>query len=369
MQDPMSPAETRDVVSFIKRGVRLLEPYSLTTEAYPIKLNQNESPYDLPDDLKREIVDRISRADWSRYPPFYAFGLAQLLAAHNGVPESSVLVGSGSNELTLSFMTAVLRARDEVVFSVPTFPLYSAATHVLEGKIVPVPLRREDFSPDVSALIERAQRPRVRMVFICTPNNPTGGIWTEAQIRAVLDATDCLVVIDEAYYEFAGAHFAHLIRTEPRVVLLRTFSKAMAMAGLRMGYLLGNADLLYEVSKVRLPYNINIFSQETALAALQRMDLVKTRIRQIKAERERVRAALLEIDGIEVFPSYANFLLVRVQSATHVFQELLKRGILVRDVSRHPMLANCLRVTIGRSEENDAFLSATADIIAAGRPA
>lgn len=369
MQESTTRAESRDIVSFVKRGVRVLEPYSLTTETFPIKLNQNESPYDLPDDLKREVLERILKADWSRYPPFYDFGLAQQIAAINGVPESSVLVGSGSNELCLSFMTAVVRPKDDVVFSVPTFPLYAGATHVMDGHIVAVPLHETDFSLNMPELLEKAANPRTRLVFICTPNNPTGGIVPEAQIREIIRGTECLVVIDEAYYEFAGVNLASLVREEPRVVILRTLSKAMAMAGLRVGYIIGNPDLMYEVSKVRLPYSVNAFAQEAALAVLQRPDLVKSRIREVKAERAKVFAALNDVEGVTAFPSDANFLLTRFPDGQTMNRELMKRGILVRDVSKNPLLGNCLRITIGKPDENDALIAAVREIRAGPGPA
>lgn len=369
MQESTTRAESRDIVSFVKRGVRVLEPYSLTIETYPIKLNQNESPYDLPDDIKRDVLERFLKADWSRYPPFYAFELAQQIAAINGVPESSILVGSGSNELCLSLMTAVVRPQDDVVFSVPTFPLYAGATHVMDGHIVPVPLTEPDFALNLPELIEKAVNPKTRIVFICTPNNPTGGMVPEEQIREIIRGTECLVVIDEAYYEFAGVNLASLVREEPRVVIMRTLSKAMAMAGLRVGYLVGNPDLMYEVSKVRLPYSVNAFAQEAALAVLQRPDIVKARIREVKAERAKVFAALNAVEGVTAFPSDANFLLVRFPDGPHVNRELMKRGILVRDVSKNPLLGNCLRITIGKPDENDALIAAVQGICAGPWPA
>lgn len=349
---------TRDVLRFVKRSVRNLEAYTLSVEPYPIKLNQNESPYDLPAELKADIIERMGQRDWSRYPPFYAFDLAHHLAKINDVPESSIVFGPGSNELTLTLMTAVLRPHDEVVFSVPTFPLYSSATQVMEGKIVPVPLHADDFTPDVEHIIARCQRPKVKMVFICTPNNPTGGTWSEEQVRRVLDHTECLVVIDEAYYEFTNTNFASLVHDEPRVVILRTFSKAMAMAGLRLGYVIGHPDLMAEIAKVRLPYSVNVFSQETALAQLGRLDMVRERVREIIAERERMRAAVAALPGVIVYPSEANFLLMRFPDSAYANRVLLDHGILVRDVSRYPLLHNCLRVTIGRREENDALIHA-----------
>ncbi len=358
MPDSPSPTTQRDVLSFVKRSVRNLEAYALTVEPYPIKLNQNESPYDLPAELKADIIERMAKRDWSRYPPFYAFDLAHHLAKVNEVPESSIVFGPGSNELTLTLMTAVLRPHDEVVFSVPTFPLYSSATQVMEGKIVPVPLHAEDFTPDIDHIIARCQRPKVKMVFICTPNNPTGGAWTEAQVRRVIDNTECLVVIDEAYYEFTNTNFARLVHDEPRVVILRTFSKAMAMAGLRLGYIVGQPDLMTEISKVRLPYAVNVFSQETALAQLARLDLVHARVREVIGERDRVRDAVAQMPGVRVYPSEANFLLMRFENAARINQVLLDHGILVRDVSRYPLLHNCLRVTIGRREENNALIAA-----------
>ncbi len=369
MQESTTRTEPRDIVSFVKRGIRVLEPYSLTIETYPIKLNQNESPYDLPDDLKREVLDRIFASDWSRYPPFYAFGLAQQIAAMNGVPESSILVGSGSNELCLSLMTAVVRPGDDVVFSVPTFPLYAGATHVMDGHIVAVPLNADDFSLDLPELLDKARNPKTRIVFLCTPNNPTGRMIPEEEIREVIRATECLVVIDEAYYEFAGVNLANLVREEPRVVILRTLSKAMAMAGLRVGYIIGNPDLMYEVSKVRLPYSVNAFAQEAALAVLQRTDVVKARIREVKVEREKVFDGLNAIDGVTAYPSDANFLLVRFPDSAHVNRELMKRGILVRDVSKNPLLGNCLRVTIGKPDENVALVAAVREICAGPWPA
>jgi histidinol-phosphate aminotransferase len=254
-----------------------------------------------------------------------------------------------------------------VVIPEPTFTLYRLMTEVNGGTVASVPLDAE-LCFDVDAIIAAAQRERAAAVVLCTPNNPTGSALSREEVLRIHDETDALVLLDQAYVEFGGDDAIPLLRGRPRMVVLRTFSKAMALAGLRAGYLLGDPAVVEQVNKAKLPYNINFFTEAVAAGVLRGRELLRPLVEEIRAERDRVLRWLRTLPGIRVYPSEANFILFRVErpDLDHrvLFQRLLEEhGILVRDVSRYPMLERCLRVNAGTPAENDAFLAAMAAIL------
>jgi histidinol-phosphate aminotransferase len=345
----------------VKPRVLELGAYTLRHHEPRIKLNQNESPFDVPAELKRRLWSRLESRPWNRYPPFVATDFISAVTEATGWPGDGVLVGNGSNELIQSLLATVVEPGVSVVVPEPTFTLYRLMTEVNGGTVASVPLR-EDLSFDVEAIVRAATESRAAVVVLCTPNNPTGAALTGAEILRVHDATDALVLLDQAYVEFGGADAIPLLEGRPRLVVLRTFSKAMSMAGLRAGYMLAHPALAAEVGKAKLPYNLNFFTEAAAAEVLRARAELAPMVRAVAAERDRLYAAMAAMDGIHVFPSAANFLCFRVETPglahTAVFDALLARwGVLVRDVSNYPLLERCLRVNAGTPAENDLFLA------------
>ena len=216
------------------------------------------------------------------------------------------------------------------------------------------------FAYDVEALLESLEESHASVTIVCSPNNPTGTSLAHSDVERLCRASDALVVVDEAYHEFSGETVVPLLERHPNLIVLRTFSKAMALAGLRVGYLLASPELVREINKARLPYNVNFFSQMAAIAALEEKEVLATSVRRLVGERQRLLARLADVPGVRAFSSDANFFLLECLSADPkaVFASMLRRGVLVRDVTSYPMLSRCLRVSVGTEAENDAFLHA-----------
>lgn len=351
-------------LALVKPGVRAQAGYTLRAPATRRKLNQNECPHDLPPELKRAVLDRAAAAAWQRYPEFAPTRLLERLAAHYGWVPEGVVVGNGSNELIQATLSVVLGEGDAVVAPAPTFSLYRLLTGVLGGRFVPVPLTGR-FEFDVDRIGETAARERARVIVLNSPNNPTGAALPEGAVERLLAGSGAMVVCDEAYQDFGGPSAVPLLRRSSRLVVLRTFSKAMGMAGLRFGLALAHPDVARELAKGKLPYNVNLVTLAAADVALDHADLFAARTRDIVATRDRFLPRLARVPGLEVFPTAANFVLIRcvARPAGEVFRRLHEEhGILVRDVGGAPELAGCLRISIGTEEDMDAVLAALEEI-------
>ncbi|RME13568.1 MAG: histidinol-phosphate transaminase [Ardenticatenia bacterium] len=352
---------------FIKPDILAMQAYTLKPYTYRHKMNQNENPFGYPEDLKAIVLERVAQADWARYPSFTLDTLREALAAHNGVRREMVLVGNGSNELIYVTLAATLRTGDHVVIPVPTFSVYGLLARVFGAHVHEIPMPPEtNFALPVDAVIETAQRHQARVVVLCTPNNPTGTAYAPADVERVVAESGALVLIDEAYREFANQDFTPLLERYDNVVLLRTFSKAMAMGGLRVGYAITNETLARELHKAQLPYALNLFSETAALVAIEHFEShFRPLIERLKAERERLIPALNALPGLHAYPSAANFVLVRFdRPVREIFEALLNRaGILIRDVSGYPLLAGHLRISLGTPEENDLLVQTLAEIL------
>lgn len=355
-----------DPLENIKACVRKIRPYSLRVEPARVKLNQNENPWDTPIEIKQETFKRLRDRPWSRYPEFVPSSLIERLADFSGWAADGVLVGNGSNELIQALLMVTAAEGKRVLISEPTFALYRQIATVLGGEVVSVPLSR-DLTYDVNALKAAAESQKPDVIIICSPNNPTGCTISEPDLVSILDASNGLVVVDEAYYEFAGETTATILNRRRNLVVLRTFSKALAMAALRIGYLLTTPELAREISKALLPYHLNVFSQTAAEVAIEMYDAkLKPLVAVILAERDRVFDELKRIPGLEPVPTRANFMIVRSAiEPRRVFEKLLRRGVLIRDVTGYPMLRDYFRVGVGTPEENDLLLDSLREIFAA----
>jgi histidinol-phosphate aminotransferase len=357
-------------LGLVKPGVRAQAGYTLRALPFRRKLNQNECPHDLPAGLKQSVLERAAAAPWQRYPEFVPARLVERLAAHYGWRPDGVVVGNGSNELIQATLSVVLSEGDGVVAPSPTFSLYRLLTGVLGGRYLPVPLG-EGFAFDVDRIVETAIRERAKVVVLNSPNNPTGSALPDGAVERLLAETGALVLCDEAYQDFGGPSAIPLLSRSSRVVVLRTFSKAMGMAGLRFGLALAHPEVARELAKGKLPYNVNLVTLAAAEVALDHAELLGKRTREIAETRDRFFPRLAALDGIEVFPSAANFVLLRCRArpASEVFRRLHEEhGILVRDVSGSPELAECLRISIGTEEDMAAVLEALSRILAREEP-
>ncbi|HZR09792.1 MAG TPA: aminotransferase class I/II-fold pyridoxal phosphate-dependent enzyme [Myxococcales bacterium] len=344
---------------FVRRTVRPLAAYGPPRDPAPVALHLNESPSDLPPELKRQLAAELQAMDWSKYPINDGSRLAADLARANDLDPKAVLVGNGSNELLQLLLFACVEPGDTVVVAEPSFSLYALQAKALGARVVSVPLRAPsgEFRFPLEELVRASED--AKLVLLGSPNNPTGTTLSFEDASLLSRAVPCLLGIDEAYRDFCGQDFAPLLARSPRLVLFRTFSKALAAASLRAGCMLASPALCAELRKVQLPYNLSAFAALIARALLARPELVTERARLVVAERERIGGALREL-GIDVHPSGANFILFEQtkRPANELHAALFRRGVLIRNVSSAKGLERALRVSIGAPAANDAFLAA-----------
>jgi histidinol-phosphate aminotransferase len=347
----------------VKRHVLQVPAYSLRALDAAVKLNQNENPYDFPDDLKEEVIGRFRERSWSRYPDFVPDALRAKIAEFAGWQKEGILLGNGSNELLQATLMVLIRDRASVVIPAPTFTVYGLVARILGARVIRVALN-PDMSYDAGELLKKSQQENARLLIVCTPNNPTGSILRETDLKMLLDGFSGHLLLDEAYFEFCGRTALRLLESYPRLIITRTFSKAMGMAGLRFGYLMAHPDLVAQISKAKLPYNINQFTLTAAQVALEHPERFQAAIRAILNERGRLKEAFEAIPGLKVYPSEANFFLLELPVSPHVvFEDLLESSILVRDVSAYPMLSRCIRITVGTPDENNRLLRALHSVL------
>jgi histidinol-phosphate aminotransferase len=348
----------------IKNSVLALRPYTLSPHRASVKLNQNENPWDAPAEIKQATLNRMKDRAWSRYPDFTPQRLHERLAEFSGWQSDGIIAGNGSNELIQALLMVTIGAGKRVLITEPTFALYRQITTVLGGEIVSVPLNR-DLQFDVATLLEEIEKRQPEVTIICSPNNPTGCVISDEDLVVLLKAARGLIAVDEAYHEFASHSVVPLLRDHENLVVLRTFSKAMAMAALRVGYLLAAPGLVREIAKAVLPYNLNAFSQIAAEVAIEMFEAkLRPLVEAICAERDRLYVELARIPGLVPVQSQANFMVVHSnQEPKRIFAELMKRDILIRDVSGYPMLNDYFRVSVGTPAENEVLLEALRAIL------
>ncbi|HMF57620.1 MAG TPA: histidinol-phosphate transaminase [Pyrinomonadaceae bacterium] len=352
-----------DPLQTIKPGVRGLKAYSLSLDRARVKVNQNENPWDMPERVKQESLRRLAKREWSRYPDFIPASLHERLAQFVGWRADGVIAGNGSNELIQALLMVTVMEGKRVLINEPTFALYRQITTVLGGEVLSLPLKT-DLTYDADAILKTIESSQPDVTIICSPNNPTGCVIEREALVRILERARGLVAIDEAYFEFADQTVTPLLNEHKNLVVLHTFSKAMAAAALRVGYLLAAPELSREISKAVLPYNLNAISQTIAETAIELYDEeMKPLVEKIIRERDQLFAAIQSINGLAPVPTRANFMVVRSMiDPRKVFSELLRRDILIRDVSGYPMLKEYFRLSVGTPEENELVIAALREI-------
>jgi histidinol-phosphate aminotransferase len=338
--------------------LRGLEGYHSPQLDVAVRLNTNESPYPPPEGFVDAWLDALRKIPLNRYPDREARELRGALGASLRQPTERLFCANGSNEVLQTLLLAYGGpGRRAAVFE----PTYALHTHIarLTGTEVMVGERRADHSVDLDAALELVEEADPTIVFVCSPNNPTGTVETTTAVSRLLSVARGLVVVDEAYGEFAPESAITAVRDDERLVVVRTYSKVWSMASLRLGFAVAPPWVVAELEKVVLPYHLAAATQVAGVVALEFGAEMTSRVDRLVAERERLTAKLDALAGVHPVPSGANFVLFRSEQDGHgLWQALVDRGVLVRDFSRWPRLANCLRVTVGTPEENDTFLTA-----------
>jgi histidinol-phosphate aminotransferase len=331
-----------------------------------VRLNTNEAPEPPPAEFVDRLAAALATVAWHRYPDRGASALRGRIAELEGFDLSEVFAANGSNEVLQCLLLAYGgEGRTALTFE-PTYALHSHIARLTGTGVVEVD-RRDDFTIDVDDAVARIEAVRPSVTFLCSPNNPTGMIEERATVERILEATRAvasLLVVDEAYGQFAPSSSLELVDENTPLVVTRTYSKTWSMAGARLGYLIGPSWVVDELDKVVLPYHLDSMSQLAGTIALDYVDEMRARVASLVEERGRVAAALAELD-VEQWPSGANFILFRPlrRDGVEVWQALVDRSVLVRNCASWPRLDGCLRVTLGTPEENDRFLAALTEIL------
>ena len=348
------------IEEIIRPDVREMSAYPVPDSNGFLKLDAMENPFPLPDNLKARLGSVLAEVALNRYPvPSYR-SLKAKIRQHMGIPDGyDVVLGNGSDEL-ISIIALACARKDKpakILAPVPSFVMYALSAQIAGMEFVGVPLKA-DLTLDLDAMLAAIKKERPAVVYLANPHNPTGTLFTDDEIISIIRAMENigLVISDEAYQPFADASCMNRLPEFPNLLVMRTVSK-LGLAGIRLGYMSARPELLAEFDKVRPPYNVNVLTEATAEFAMDHIDVFNKQAEVIRSEREKLAAALKRLPGIEVFPSRANFLTIRLKNADQVFEKLVSHKVLIKNIGKmHALLANCLRITVSSPEENKVFL-------------
>jgi histidinol-phosphate aminotransferase len=341
-----------DIKKFVRPNIRSLSAYEAKDIPCKVKLDANESPYGFKDALK--VVKSIKT---NRYPDPAAKELKKLVSMELRLRTENIMHGNGSDELIYYLITTF---GGPVLYPIPTFSMYGIISQALGEKRIAIPLDKE-FDLELEKILKAIKKEKPKLIFLSSPNNPTGNCFSSDRILKIIEVSNGIVVVDEAYQPFASDKgFMPMLKDYKNLVIMRTLSK-IGLAGLRVGFLIADGEIINEVNKVRLPFNLNSLSQAVAVKVLKNKKALKSYTKSIISERGRLFSEIAKIKGIKPYPSEANFILFRVKEPDKIYKRLLKRGILVRNMNG--VVNNCLRVTVGTPEENRIFLNAIKEVI------
>ena len=345
----------------IRADVQSMHAYAVQDATGLLKLDAMENPYGLPPTLQSELGARLGALALNRYPGARGDDLKRALADYAQMPAGfSLMLGNGSDELISLVTMACDLPGASILAPVPGFVMYAISAQLQGVKFVGVPLTA-DFELDGPAMLAAIATEKPAIVYLAYPNNPTANLWDDATIEQIVEAQGAqggLVIIDEAYQPFAARSYIDRVARHGHVLLMRTLSK-FGLAGIRLGYLMGPQALIAELDKVRPPYNISVLNCECALFALEHADVFAAQAADLRAQRAQLVAGLAKLPAVKQWPSEANMVLVRVPDATKTFEGMKAHGVLIKNVSKmHPLLANCLRLTVGTADDNARMLAA-----------
>jgi len=342
----------------IRQDVQSMHAYAVQDATGLIKLDAMENPHRLPPALQAELGQRLGAVALNRYPGPRIDELRAALARQAGLPAGcALMLGNGSDELISLLAMACDVPGASILSPLPGFVMYAMSAQLQGLKFVGVDLT-PDFELDEAAMLAAIAQHQPSIIYLAYPNNPTANLWDDAVIERIVQAAPGLVVIDEAYQPFSSRSYIDRLGQHPHVLLMRTLSK-FGLAGVRLGYMMGPSALIAEIDKVRPPYNISVLNAEAALFALEHAAVYEAQAADLRAQRQALVQALAALPGVQVWPSDANMVLVRVPDAQAAFDGMKRRGVLVKNVSKmHPLLARCLRLTVGTADENAQMLAA-----------
>lgn len=347
----------------IRPEIQALSAYHVPSAKGLIKLDAMENPYKLPPFLREEISRIVLDAEINRYPDPHAVDLKRALQATLSIPAGmDILLGNGSDEIIQLIALAVARPGAKLLTVEPGFAMFRMIAAFANMEYVGVPLL-PDFSLDLDRMLDAISLHQPAVIFLAYPNNPSGNLFNANALCQIIEASTGLVVIDEAYHPFANKTFLGKLPDYPNLLVMRTFSK-LGLAGLRLGLLAGHPEWMMHLDKIRLPYNIGVITQLVAAKVVQHFEVLQQQAGEIRHNRAVLMAKLAALSGVEVFPSDANFILFRINHASKIFQALVQRGILIKNLDNsHSLLKNCLRVTVGTMDENTQFLQTISNLI------
>ena len=325
-----------------------------------VKMNLNENFAIQYDTIKKLLINACQKVDVRNYPPPRGCLAVKAISNFFGLNQSEVIAANGADEIIDLLMKVFIRKGSKVIIVEPSFPMYTFFTELYGGKKVAVMLNK-DFNLDIDSILKNVDR-KTRLLFICSPNNPTGNQFLKSDVKKILEEFSGVVVVDEAYVDFAKGSVMNWIKNYENLVVLRSFSKGFGLAGLRLGYLVSNRSLVKYVQRVVGPFNLNSITQQTIIQVLQNWNFFKEQLDIVINERDWLMKKLKQIDGIFPFPSDANFILFKVleekSNSSTLVDRLAKKNVLVKDRGHLPLLENCIRVTIGSRNMNETFIQA-----------
>ncbi|MDI3534716.1 MAG: histidinol-phosphate aminotransferase [Thermosediminibacterales bacterium] len=355
-----------DVLELVRPDVIEMEPYRTAGAKWDVKLDANESPFDLDENIKKEIWEEVSKEEFCRYYDPAARQLCEAISEYVGVNPDQVVVGNGSDEIIYALLMAFAGPNREVIIPTPTFPVYKTFTMVSGAIPLEVPLIEKnglEWQLDIKGIKNKFSAKKNQVLFLCYPNNPTGNYFPYEEIMELIQEFQGLIVIDEAYYEFGKKSFVNMIKQYPNIAIIRTFSKAFCLAGLRAGYLVADENVVDQIFKVKLPYNVSMITQKAAITVLKHRKYIEELTEKIIELREALYNSLKEIEGVYPFPSDTNFILCRFdKSRDFIHDELKRRGISIRRIQTSN-LDDHLRISVGTKEQNEKLCSELKKII------
>ncbi len=334
----------------LSQRVQGLESYKPSPSVQGMALDKNEMPWSLDGKVKEMLVEKIKNVDFNRYPDSGCTALKKSISRYTGIDTGSIAVGNGSDELISLLVQTFINPDDIIAVHNPTFSMYKAYGAVCGARISEYDLE-ENFEMELEEYFNCLNREKPKLVFLCNPNNPTGSCMELKDIERLLEYKEGMVVVDEAYFEFSGITAAGLLSNYDHLIILRTFSKAFGLAGLRVGYMLGSPKVIGYIDRVRSPYNVNSLAQAAAEAALDSIDMVNERVAIVINERDKLYKLLSDIEDITCYRSMSNFIMIRSIHAGKIFRRLQEAGICIRNFSGD-RLKDCLRITVGSPEDN-----------------